>query len=112
MRPEEFTRGGDFWCGGRQWRCTDIGTRTVVAIRIDQVAVAGSERRTLDAAQAEAEGWFNGPPYAVAETVFDEDALEACSLTPDPEDSQSPPDDAAEQGGLRFDAYLPPSLAT
>ncbi|WP_201274196.1 hypothetical protein [Microvirga brassicacearum] len=23
-------------------------------------------------------GWFNGPPYAVAETVFDEDDLEAC----------------------------------
>jgi hypothetical protein len=86
MQHSDFTIGGTFWCGGRQWRCTDIGTRTVVAIRIDSVDVDSASldpRRSLNHAQADAEGWFNGPPYAVAEIVFDEDDLPACSLVPD-----------------------------
>lgn len=81
-----FRIGAEFWCGGRQWRCTDIGTRTVVAIRLDQVEVASSaskRHRTLGRAEAEAEGWFDGPPYAVAEHVFDEDDLECCALAPE-----------------------------
>jgi hypothetical protein len=28
--------------------------------------------------EAEADGWFNGPPYSVAETVFDENDIEGC----------------------------------
>jgi hypothetical protein len=86
MQHNDFRIGGTFWCGGRQWRCTDIGTRTIIAIRIDQVDVESSDparRRTLDGGEAEAEGWFNGPPYAVAESVFDEDDPPACSLEPD-----------------------------
>lgn len=85
MTHSEFKIGGEFWCSGRQWRCTDIGMRTIVAIRIDQVEVASNEpelRRTLNRAEAEAEGWFNGPPYAVSETVFDEYEQEGCTLTP------------------------------
>jgi len=81
---KEFTIGGTFWCGGGLWRCTDIGRRVVVAIRIDRVDVAGSApepQRTLTREEADAEGWFNGPPYAVAESVFDEYDIEAC--TPD-----------------------------
>jgi hypothetical protein len=27
--------------------------------------------------------WFNGPPFAVAEFVFDEYSIEGCSLTPE-----------------------------
>jgi hypothetical protein len=61
-------------------------TRTIVALRVDRVEV-GSEpperRRTLSRAEAEAEGWFNGPPYAVAESVFDEYDLEGCSPKPE-----------------------------
>jgi hypothetical protein len=85
MTHSEFVMGGTFWCGGRLWRCTDIGSRTIIAIRIDQVEVDGSRpelRRTLNRAEAEAEGWFDGPPYAVAEIVFDEDDLKACSVDP------------------------------
>ena len=81
MKRTEFFIGGIFWCGDKQWRCTDIGTRVIVAIRIDQVNVDGTKpelRRTLKCAEAEAEGWFNGPPYAVAETVFDENDIPAC----------------------------------
>jgi hypothetical protein len=31
------TIGGTFWSGGERC-CTDIGTRTIIAIRIDRVA--------------------------------------------------------------------------
>ena len=63
---------------GRLWRCTDIGTRIIVVIRIDQVQVGGSPalRRSLSGAEAAAEGWFSGPPYAVVESVFDENDIE------------------------------------
>src|SRR6266511_891501 len=32
MRHEEFRIGTEFWCGGRRWRCTDVGTRVVVGV--------------------------------------------------------------------------------
>lgn len=86
MRHSEFKIGEIFWCGGRQWRCTDIGTRTIIAIRTDGVDVEGTSPelpRTLGQAEAEAGGWFNGPPYAVTESVFDENELPACSIEPD-----------------------------
>jgi antitoxin ParD1/3/4 len=135
MQHDEFAIGESFWCSGRQWRCTDRGTRTIVAMRIDQVDVGSTNpelRRTLGRAEAEAEGWFDGPPYAVSEVVFDEDFLPACSLEPDggmpsepdvTSSSEEWPNTAAniaqaralrEQaraGGLRFEAYLPPELA-
>jgi hypothetical protein len=60
------------------WRVTDVGTRTIAAIRVDQVTTATGDGqhvtvRKLDEATAEAEGWFRGPPYAVVEYLFDED---------------------------------------
>jgi hypothetical protein len=142
MKHADFTIGDTFWCSGRQWRCTDIGTRTIVAIRFDRVAIGSTApelRRTLSGAEAEAEGWFNGPPYASAESVFDEDDIEGCTLEAEPadEDVSLPVPSAdsdngdplraadvaagiaqahaireqARVGGLRFEAYLPSSLA-
>lgn len=95
VNHSEFIIGNTFWCGGSLWRCTDIGTRTIVAMRIDRVEVGTSapdRRQThqiLSQTEAEAEGWFNGPPYAVDETVFDEFDIEGCSLEPDPDDEAS-----------------------
>ncbi|RVE81622.1 hypothetical protein [Sinorhizobium meliloti] len=88
MEHSDFHIGLDFWCDKGRWRCTDVGTRTVVAIRIDQVTtttVDASETThdTLTYEQANAAGWFIGPPYAVAELVFGENDLEACSLERD-----------------------------
>jgi hypothetical protein len=67
----------------RVFRCTDIGTRTVIAVRINCVEVSGKDdkgisTKVLSRSEAESQGWFNGPPYAIAEFVFDEDDLEAC----------------------------------
>jgi hypothetical protein len=39
-------------------------------------------RRTLRQSEGEAGGWFKGPPYKVAESVFDEYDMEGCSPFP------------------------------
>ena len=39
------------------------------------------ETRTLTEDEAEGIGWFDGPPYVVAEYVFDEEGREDCTLT-------------------------------
>ncbi len=48
-----------------EWVCTDIGTRVIVAVQ-----------KTADALQDPS--WLNGPPYAVAEVVIDEDDFGGC----------------------------------
>ena len=77
MRPTDVKVGDEFVMTGSRYRVTDVGSRTVVAIRVDAVF---TNRGVLDQATAAAEGWFNGPPYAVMEHVFDENALEVCAL--------------------------------
>lgn len=67
MVKEGFQIGLEFYTASGKWRCTDIGTRVIVAIKLDQTD----------------ESWYNGPPYAVAETVFDEYDFGGCSLNPD-----------------------------
>jgi hypothetical protein len=83
MKHSDFWVGRDFTTPGGRWRCTDVGTRTIVAIRIDLIEtitlVDGHQvRRYLTQDEAELEGWFNGPPYAVNEVVFDEEDLDEC----------------------------------
>lgn len=63
MEHSEFTIGKEFRTETGTWRCTNIGTRTIIAIKV-------SDR--------DDPSWFNGPPYAVSELVFDEDDLEGC----------------------------------
>lgn len=62
----------DFYIGleflgpaGFRFRCTDVGQRTILAIRLHE-----DDPR-----------WYEGPPYALAEEVFDEVALGRCHLT-------------------------------
>ena len=80
MKFSEFKIGDTFQCSGERYRCTDVGTRVVVAIRIDRVEVVRDRifKETLPYEQAKKDGWFNGPPYAIAEQVFDEDDLVVC----------------------------------
>ncbi len=80
MRHGDFSIGMEFMTDTGQWRCTDIGTRTITAIKISEVQVT----HRADDGQLTSEvvctdpSWFNGPPYAVAESVFDEDSMVAC----------------------------------
>jgi len=91
MKHSEFKIGGTFRTGAGLWRVTDMGTRVVVAMRIDGVDVKSVSRKGgaatlgpdslthLNQSEAEAEGWFKGPPYAVAECVFDEYDQRGCT---------------------------------
>jgi len=45
-------------------------------------AAAGMTTRTI----MTDDSWLVGPPYAVAEEVFDEHSIEGCSLSPDADD--------------------------
>ena len=67
MEHSDFRIGCEFLTAAGRWRCTDVGTRTIAAIRLD----LDHEPR-----------WYNGPPYAVAEHVFDEDDFEGCDRAP------------------------------
>ncbi len=64
MQHSEFRIGAVFHCGHKRWRCTDIGSRVVVAICLDH---------------DDDPSWYNGPPYALDESVFDESDLQGCS---------------------------------
>ena len=82
MKHRDFGIGRAFFCGGCKWLCTGIGSRVVTAIRLDPVeARVGEQRdyRALSEDQARAEGWFKGPPYGLAETVFDENDFGGCT---------------------------------
>jgi hypothetical protein len=88
MKKEQFQIGTEFYTGSGKWRCTDVGTRVIVAMRIDPVCgtIRDSKgRKTRDIILNEEEatiaGWFNGPPYAVGEDAFDEYDQEGCYLT-------------------------------
>lgn len=63
MSHSDFRIGGEFVTATGRWRCTDVGTRVVIAIQLG----------------ASDSSWYNGPPFAAAEVVFDEHNLKGCS---------------------------------
>ena len=65
MRLNEFAIGGHFTHLRSTYRCTDIGTRTVAAICVDDYA-------------PDYPGLV-GPPYAALEIVIDEDMQQRCT---------------------------------
>ncbi len=68
MEHGDFRIGDRFWTAAGEWQCTDVGTRTIVAVKIDAQVVADPS-------------WLNGPPYAIAEQAFDEYDFEGCYQT-------------------------------
>jgi hypothetical protein len=56
----EFIGVAGFW-----WRCTDVGTHTIVAVQLDRDVPNG----------------YRGAPYIAKEVVFDEHEIAACHLT-------------------------------
>ena len=80
MRHDDFSIGLEFMTDTGQWRCTDTGTRTIIAIKISAVQVmhqADDGQLTSETVRTDS-SWFNGPPNAVAESVFDEDSMLGC----------------------------------
>ncbi len=88
MKHGDFRIGIEFWCGGKRWRCIDVGSRVIVAISLephevvnyapsaDGVSPGKYQRHVTDDPS-----WLAGPPYAIVESVFDEYDLPGCSLT-------------------------------
>ena len=85
MKLSDFKIGESFWNETGEWRCTDIGTRVIVAIRVGPQEMVRAEQ--IDGEIRETRYieddpmLLNGPPYAVAEMVFDEYDLETCYPT-------------------------------
>jgi hypothetical protein len=68
MKRTDFQIGCEFLTGAGRWRCTDLGKRTIAAIRLNH---------------DDDPSWYNGPPYAVMEAVFDEYDFEGCEPAPE-----------------------------
>ena len=68
MKRADFQIGCEFLTAAGRWRCTDVGKRTIAAIRLNH---------------DDDPSWYNGPPYAVMETVFDEYDFEGCEPAPE-----------------------------
>jgi hypothetical protein len=88
MKHSDFRIGLEFWCGQRRWRCTDVGTRVITAISLEPHKVVelsaprdSSGKRRARTYVTNDSSWLTGPPYKVAEAVFDEYDIEGCSLT-------------------------------
>lgn len=67
MNHSDFKVGDTFYSGSGKWLCTDKGSRVIVAIHMED----GRDP-----------SWLKGPPYAVAEHVFDEYDMDGCSKEP------------------------------
>lgn len=67
MIKEEFYIGLEFYTSSGKWRCTDVGQRVIVAIKLDQ-----EDPRN-----------YLGPPYSICEEVMDEYDQGGCSLDKD-----------------------------
>ena len=71
MKHSEFRIGCEFMTAAGRWRCTDVGKRTIAAIRLNH---------------DDDPFWYSGPPYPVVEHVFDEDGMEGCDPAPQTRD--------------------------
>jgi hypothetical protein len=87
MNLQDFHIGLEFWCAGKRWRCTDVGSRVVVAISLEphevvRVGIDPDHNATCTQRRGMTDdpAWFNGPPYGIVEEVFDENSIVACSV--------------------------------
>lgn len=87
MQYAEFNVGGVFRCGGKRWLCTDKGTRVVVAVCLTvcqdndyaRALPETDQERAWERKSHEVDpSWLQGPPYALAEHVFDENDMKGC----------------------------------
>lgn len=92
MNLAQFHIGLEFWCDGKRWRCTDVGSRVVVAISLEPHEVVSlitdpqdRSHRTERRHVTDDPSRLSGPPYGVVEHVFDENDIQGCSLAPDDE---------------------------
>lgn len=88
MEHSDFQIGMEFFTEAGKWRCTDVGTRVIVAISLEPRELVRT-RRTANGECVE-ERYVSddprdlvGPPYIVVEYVFNECSIEGCYATAD-----------------------------
>ena len=88
MKHSDFQIGTEFFTAAGRWRCTDVGTRVIVAISLEPREMM---RQWTDAKGERMQETFISddprdliePSYSVAESVFDEYDLDGCSTCAD-----------------------------
>ena len=86
MKHSDFQIGTEFFTGTGRWRCTDVGSRVITAISLEprqMVRMRGGARgdQADEIFVSNDPLDFVGPPYMVAEHVFDEYDLDGCCAT-------------------------------
>ncbi len=90
LEHADFYIGREFWTETGRWRCTDVGTRTICAISLEpseMTALHQDGSKTTETVNDPA--LLNGPPYAIAEHVFDEDDFGALYANEAERDAES-----------------------
>src|SRR5262249_8244072 len=82
MELRDFVIGETFWTHAGAFRCTDVGTRVVVAVKLGPRVISreediGGTVQITDRAEDDP-SWVNGRPSAVEELVFDENDQVGC----------------------------------
>jgi hypothetical protein len=72
MQYQDFSIGCEFFNDTGRWRCTDVGSRTIIAIPMRSGSLGMHDEAM----------WRQGPPYASVEVVFDATTWPECSRTP------------------------------
>ena len=88
MKHSDFQIGAEFFTAAGKWRCTDVGTRVIVAISLEpremlRVRRNESGERIEERFTSDDPRDLVGPPYVVAEHVFNEYDFEGCYATAD-----------------------------
>jgi hypothetical protein len=86
MKYADFHIGMEFFTGSGKWRCTDIGTRVIVAISLEpretvRVYCDKNGQRHEERYMSDDPRDLLGPPYSVVEHVFDEYGFGGCYAT-------------------------------
>lgn len=106
MRHSDFQFGTEFFTETGKWRCTDVGTRVIVAISLEPREMIRSHegadgRRIEEHFVSDDPRDLVGPPYMVAEHVFDEYSIEGCYTSEDEISGSGSNDSLADAGGER-----------
>jgi hypothetical protein len=84
MKLSDFKVGTEFVHRQKTFRCTDVGSRVVIAICLSEVTqtqtrnVGGKVVKEQVAVLNPDASWFEGPPYGIPERAFNERELPEC----------------------------------
>jgi|LGOV01.1.fsa_nt_gb predicted TPR repeat methyltransferase len=66
MTLKQFKIGKHFFTTEGEWVCTDVGTRTIAAVKLKELLASGDKE----------------PPYSIVEHLFDRYDMDGCCKDP------------------------------